>query len=367
MRRAALVMLLLLGGCLRQAEGRADGDLDVGTATAGGVSVVAAGGLAHVRDSQSGALRLWALAPVVDLTLTPGANAEPEWLITIQNVLADARLTAVSGAVVEPVSRPRPTMGVWKVTLSAGTPARLRLAPPDADRPGPYRFAVMSDIQTALDRVDQVFAKIDAEPGVRFVASAGDIVQRGQRWEYDLFEQQLETLDVPYYSTIGNHELIGNPALWRDRFGRFNVHFAFKGVYFSMVDSGSATIDPIVYDWLDDWMDEARGAPHLFFTHIPPIDPIGVRQGSFRSRNEAAKLLSRLANGEVALTIYGHIHSYYDFQNAGIPARISGGGGAWPEKFDGIGRHFLVIDVDPARADEPGGGVVSIDVVRVDQ
>ncbi len=367
MKRAAITALLLLGACLRQAEDRAEGDRDEGVTAAGGVTIEAAGGLAHVRESADGAVRLWALAPVVDLSLDPGAGAAPDWLITIENVLADAQLTAVSGAVVEPVSRPRPTMGVWKVTLSPGTRARLRLAPPDADQPGPYRFAVMGDIQTALDRVDQVFARIDAEPGIRFVASTGDIVQRGERWEYDLFEQQLETLDVPYYATIGNHELIGNSSLWRDRFGRFNVHFVFKGVYFSMVNSGSATIDPIVYDWLDDWMDEARGAPHLFLTHIPPIDPIGVRQGSFRSRSEGAKLLARLAAGEVALTLYGHIHSYYDFENAGIPARISGGGGAWPEKLDGIGRHFLAIDVDPARADEPGGGVVSIDVVRVDK
>ena len=64
--------------------------------------------------------------------------------------------------------------------------------------------------------------------------------------------------------------------------------------------------------------------------HIPPVDPIGVRNGSFANRNEAAKLLTRLARGGVDLTLYGHIHSYYAFENAGIPAHISGGGGAIP-------------------------------------
>ena len=58
-------------------------------------------------------------------------------------------------------------------------------------------------------------------------------------------------------------------------------------------------------------------------------------------------LLSRLASAKVDLTLYGHIHSYYAFENAGIPAFISGGGGAIPERFDGVGRHFLTVDVDP--------------------
>jgi predicted phosphodiesterase len=94
--------------------------------------------------------------------------------------------------------------------------------------------------------------------------------------------------------------------------------------------------------------------------HIPPIDPIGVRNGSFASRNEANKLLAQLAEGDVDLTLYGHIHSYYAFANAGIPAYISGGGGSIPERFDGVGRHYLTVDVDPVR------GIVQTGLVRID-
>ena len=94
--------------------------------------------------------------------------------------------------------------------------------------------------------------------------------------------------------------------------------------------------------------------------HIPPLDPVGVRNGSFSSRAEANKLLSRLAAGHVDLTVYVHVHSYYAYANAGIPAFITGGGGAIPERMDGIGRHFLVFDADPARGDVTGR------LVRVD-
>jgi Icc protein len=58
------------------------------------------------------------------------------------------------------------------------------------------------------------------------------------------------------------------------------------------------------------------------------------------------RLLGRLVEGGVDLTLYGHIHTHVAFENAGIPARISGGGGADPMKLDGIDRHFLVLDVD---------------------
>jgi hypothetical protein len=95
--------------------------------------------------------------------------------------------------------------------------------------------------------------------------------------------------------------------------------------------------------------------------HIPPIDPIGVRNGSFADRNEAAKLLTKLADGRVDLTLYGHVHSYYAFSNASIPAYISGGGGAIPERFDGMGRHYLTFDVDPA------AGIMQAAVVRIDR
>jgi hypothetical protein len=44
-----------------------------------------------------------------------------------------------------------------------------------------------------------------------------------------------------------------------------------------------------------------------------------------------------------------------------MPAFISGGGGAEPMRLDGIGRHFLVVDVDPT-ANE----VRAVDVIRVD-
>ena len=107
-------------------------------------------------------------------------------------------------------------------------------------------------------------------------------------------------------------------------------------------------------------MADAKDRVHIFGAHYPPFDPVGLRHAGFRSRNEAAKLLSRLSRGAVDATFYGHVHSYYAYANAGIPAYISGGGGAFPEKGDGIGRHYLKVTVDPSV------GVRDVALVRVD-
>ena len=114
-------------------------------------------------------------------------------------------------------------------------------------------------------------------------------------------------------------------------------------------------------DWLDGWLAAGRGNVHVVGMHIPPLDPSGIRNGAFASRGEASKLLAKLAAGGVDLTLYGHVHSYYAFENAGIPAYVSGGGGSIPERFDGMGRHYLVVDVDPG-----AGRVLSVGVVRID-
>lgn len=190
---------------------------------------------------------------------------------------------------------------------------------------------------------------MNEEPGVRFALLVGDLTERGGDDELERFARELEPLRLPVYTTLGNHELgssNGDPGYHR-WFGRGSFRFVFRGVQFTMLDSASGTLAPEVYDWLDGWLAEGAARTHVVGMHIPPIDPVGVRSGSFASRAEADKLLARLSRGNVDLTVYGHVHSYYAFANAGIPAFITGGGGAIPERMDAIGRHFLVFDVDP--------------------
>ncbi|MEO8702873.1 MAG: metallophosphoesterase [Kofleriaceae bacterium] len=347
------VLFALITACTTPGDQRARAELDVGHEAFGGTTIDVTEGLAAVRGLGTRTVELWCNAPAIDVTLV--AEDAGDWTIVASNSLVDAVLV-VDGATVTREPGERTTVATFRVALAVGT-HQLRIAPPDADVVEPFRAVAMADIQTALPIVDDVFEKISEVPGARFVVAMGDITERGNLDEYELFDKQLLTLSIPYYTTLGNHELWG-PAERFFRYGRPSEHFTFKGTAFTFVDSGDAGIDPLVEEWLDGWLAESIDQPHVFLTHIPPIDPLGIRYGSFRSTRDAHRLLERLVEGRVDLTLYGHIHTLIEFENAGIPAFVSGGGGAQPMKGDGIDRHFLVIDFD--------GPLQTVNVVRVD-
>ena len=352
-------LVLALAACTRPAEERARRDERVGQAEASGTRVTVQSGLAVVRRLDEDELVLWGSAPSFDVEI---AASEGRTLrLEVWNALPDIAVTPSDAAATVEAEPPSdlPTRHSFRLELPPGS-TTLHVAPPDAGDRVPLRFAVMSDVQEAIDEVGDIYARVNQEPGIRFLFGAGDLTSEGEDEQLEEFERRLRELSVPYFTTLGNNELGESPSRYQDWYGRGSFQFDFHGITFTLLDSASATLDPIVYGWLDGWLARARDAVHIVGMHIPPLDPIGVRNGAFASRSEAAKLLALLAGGRVDLTLYGHIHSFYTFDNAGIPAYISGGGGAIPERFDDMGRHFLVVDADP---DE---GISGVRVVRVD-
>ena len=350
-----LVVLALVAACTRPSAERALGDLEIGSATLGTTSVSVTDGMAAIRKLTDHHVELWASAPAIEVTIFSDDNAD--WTIVANNVTPDAEVLRFPQPIAREISG-RPTVATFHVPLQAGA-NKLVIAPFDWEDPGPFRIAAMADIQQAMPQVHEVFDMISETPDLRFVIAMGDITDRAEIAEYELFEEKLLSLDIPFYSTIGNHELWADPDRWFTRYGRMNFQFMFKNVAFTFVDSGDGGLDPIVEDWLDEWLVNRKDFTHVFLTHMPPIDPVGYRYGGFRSMRDAHRLLARLVEGNVDLTLYGHIHTYVGFENAGIPAHISGGGGAEPMRFDGIDRHFLVLQLD-------GPAPIDVSVHRVD-
>lgn len=347
--RRALGLLggLAAAGCLNAAEERAQRDREVGHAHDATLSVDVGEGHAAIRALDAERVWLWGSVPAFQVTLEPRAAVPMSFDLVVHNLMPDATVTADADASVRvgPPQWSSRTRASWRVELLRAEPVTLTVAPPDAADPGPFRFALLSDVQEAIDAFSDMVVRVNQEQGVRFVLGAGDLTSGGTRQELERFQYELEAMDVPYYATLGNHELGEDPAPYQDYFGRGNYSFEFRGVRFTLLDSASATLDPLVYDWLDGWLEQGSGQVHVVAMHIPPMDPSGTRHGGFASKNEAAKLLNQLALYHVDLTLYGHIHTYIHFENAGIDAHIAGGGGAIPNRGDGIGRHYLVVDV----------------------
>ncbi len=354
---SVVLCLTLLSGCLRPASERVELDRKVGQAEADGVSVNVSDGLAAVRSLSGERLVLWAQAPILEIEVSV-ERAQSSFQVAVHNCMEGAVLSHAGGVVLGERFGDRKASCRFEVPL-AGEDV-WRIAPPDAALSEPYVFAVLSDVQRGVDDVNEIFARMNEDPELRFVVSTGDLANVGTRPELVRFQRELAPLNIPFFSTVGNHEMGAPPRHWHNLFGPFNPHFQFKGVAFSLIDSGNATIDPDVYDWLDSWLARARDEVHVVLTHIPPLDPVGVRGGGFRSRKEAAKLLALLAKGKVDALFLGHIHSYYAFSAAGLPIYLSGGGGAIQERLDGIERHYLRVRVTP------GARIEDVAIVRID-
>lgn len=348
--RASCVGLACVAGasaCLDVGEERARVDARVGSAQVAGLEVHVKLGAAAVASVSRESLQLWATAPSLEIELHA---AEPGPLtLRLQNAMPDGEIAANAGAAALEVvmrSRSGPTDVTYSIELPEGD-TTLRFAAPDAAEQAPFRYAVFADVQEAIDQVQDIYGRMNSTPQLRFVLMSGDLTERGTEAQLRRFQRELRTLEVPCFSTLGNHELGASEDNYHRLFGRGSHHFVFKGAHFTLLDDASATLAPQVYEWLDGWLQEGREAFHSVYMHLPPLDVSGIRNGAFASRAEADLLLSKLARAEVDLTVYGHVHTYDAYTNAGIPAFITGGGGAIPERFDHIGRHFLVVNVDP--------------------
>lgn len=340
--------------CLDPSDERAKRDETIGQAAAGGVTVSVAGGHGAVRGLAPGVVHVWGGAPVLDIALDGGNTPPATWQIRLENLLPDAVVTAVddNGAplAVGVTSAPVPTEQVLVVDAPSARGIRLHVAPPDEASSDPFRIIVFGDVQEAIDDVQDIYQRMNADPGARFVVMVGDLTEQGSDEELARFQREMKTLRLPIFTTLGNHELGTDDGEPYSRFfGRGSDSFVFHGARITQLDSASATLDPKVYDWLDGWLAAGRGSVHIVTMHVPPQDPIGTRAGAFASTAEANRLLNKLGRAQVTATFYGHIHSYYAYENAGIPAIITGGGGAIPERMDTIGRHFMGVDIDPGR------------------
>lgn len=339
---------------------------------AGVVRVDVDEGLATVRELTASGVTLWAQAPEIAGVIEAWAGLAAHWRITLENALPDAELTATvdgSALTATSVPGPRPTVRIWEFATRPDGPVRFVVTAPDRADLTPYRIVYVSDLHHGQGPTPEIFARINlaadpvnAEPAVRFVLCGGDLTHRGTRGELDAFLADLARLNVPFYTAAGNHDVGWDTAdLWAATMGRTNFHFAFRGVHFTVLDTAGSTVDPTAFSWLRTYLDAGRDAVHVFVAHVPPLDPVGERNAAFSSRTQAQRLLAALAAAGVDLTLYGHIHSHYAFSNAGIPAHISGGGITDGERGDGIGVHFLTIDLDPSGANKPAVTVVRVE------
>ena len=356
---------LLLGSCLDVAENRYELDKAVGQAQGFGHNVRVDQGHAVVRSLGPQSVEFWGQAPGWQGRLETGAQGGRSMDAAATKHHGTRRAGNESGGPRASGSGRAPKTFAHRGRMGSGASGEHRLHlhprhPRPGRRPDPWNFAIYADVQDKLDQVQDIYSVMAKDPSLEFALISGDLTEQGTEEEFQAFQREMRTLPFPCFPTLGNHDIATSETLFHQYFGRGNTHFSYKGVHVTLLDSGNAVIAAPVYDWIDQWMAQGKDAAHVVVMHIPPLDVNGYRNGAFANRAEAYKLLDRLNKGRVDLTVYGHVHTYAAFSNAGIPAIISGGGGAIPMRFDGIGRHYLRILA------EPESGALTSSLIRID-
>ena len=180
----------------------------------------------------------------------------------------------------------------------------------------PFRFALVSDSHLFFDELADAVDHINNDGGFDFVLHGGDKTDGGLIKEFDVFQDVMEKLDKPYFTAIGNHDLLANGrAIYAEMFGEENYSFAYKDckfIFFNNVVWELNYAEPD-FGWLRQELYDRDEFRHVFvIAHIPPWS-----DQFFLSYFFVYSLLMNMNN--VTLSIHGHHHDAYQYTNDTLP------------------------------------------------
>jgi 3',5'-cyclic-AMP phosphodiesterase len=197
-----------------------------------------------------------------------------------------------------------------------------------------------------------------------FVVDNGDLVYGGEPNKFRLFYETVSKLQVPLYTTLGNHDIRENGLpTYIKLFGPPYYSFDYLNNHFVFLDSSrgwteKTAIPEEQYRWLEADLQKAQGKRIFVISHIPPTDPrsnvtpntypeLGQSQKNsllqnemnklsgtsnidhaFNDKAEAKKFEDLMTKYKVDTVYLSHIHSFFSFVRGNVRYVITGGAGA---------------------------------------
>ncbi|MDR3343729.1 MAG: metallophosphoesterase [Treponema sp.] len=184
----------------------------------------------------------------------------------------------------------------------------------EADRslalPEEYAFLVFSD--THIEGRDAFgFENLASviDPDVKFVVITGDVTQSGLREEVARFIEITQTVGVPCYPMLGNHDVyFGNWSVWKELIGSscYRIDTPESSTTLFILDSANASFGNTQLEWLEKELKTANS--HVFvFTHTNLfVEGMGDLQ-QLTDVRERARIMS-LLEGHCDALFTGHVH-----------------------------------------------------------
>ncbi|MDR2966187.1 MAG: metallophosphoesterase [Treponema sp.] len=175
-----------------------------------------------------------------------------------------------------------------------------------------YSFVVLTDTHLEDDKtfdLDKLAGIVNGNPAIKFVIITGDITQKGAETEINNFIKFANSVDVPVYPVIGNHDFyFDNWEFWRDKIGSTLYKIDADTATLIILDAGNAFYGKTQLDWLETQLEETKGTVFVFSHSNLFAEGIYNMQQS-TSEYERARIVSLLKkNKKRNVMIMGHTH-----------------------------------------------------------
>ncbi len=136
-----------------------------------------------------------------------------------------------------------------------------------------FDFAITGDTHEAGLRLNQLLDSIN-EGHPAFLIHAGDLVIQGKKRGYKAILDQIDRLQVPFYTAIGVQELTGRgEPIFLQLFGPKNSSFTYQNSFFVFLDTSRITVNESDLEWLEKELQKGEKSQNIFLvTYAAPLD-----------------------------------------------------------------------------------------------
>jgi len=173
-----------------------------------------------------------------------------------------------------------------------------------------YSFIVLVDTHIEDGKawgLEKLADVISANNEIKFAVIVGDITQYGAARDIRKFIEIADSLGVPCYPVIGNHDIyFDNWSVWKNLIGSTRYRIDGDNTTLIVIDSANAFFGRDQIDWLQRELKSAGPRVFVFsHTNLFVENPLEVHQ--FTDTKERARIASILRNRCDAMFM-GHLH-----------------------------------------------------------
>lgn len=308
-----------------------------------------------IESNKEESLLLRALSPTPSITITGSSNTTV--FLRLENI-SPSKIEFGSKIANLKIIDPHTVLMTVDVQQNQVKNIKVELKPDDNPE-----VVILGDNRNGYGTFSQIIDQVNGI-GPAFVIDNGDLVYGGESNKYRLFYETVSKLQVPLFTTLGNHDIRENGrGIYTMLFGPPYYSFDYFDNHFIFLDSSGGwsektAISKEQYQWLENDLQRAQGKRIFVVSHIPPTDPrakvspntypdlapsqkTGLIKSemnklsgtsdidhAFNDKEEAKKFEGLMMKYKVDTVYLSHIHSFYSFVKDNVRYVITGGAGA---------------------------------------